>query len=91
LTHRPSFAIAIGEEWRQMTGEGPPVWVPVFFPLVAGLYWSWFKYRIHKYAVAAIPPTVLQFLLPICHRGLDLPLVWGIESEWMKKHMYGYQ
>jgi hypothetical protein len=36
LTHRPSFATV--DEWSQMTGEAPHVWVPVFFSLVAALY-----------------------------------------------------
>jgi hypothetical protein len=49
----------------KMTGEAPTIWARVFFLIVAGLYQSKSMFRIYKYAVAAMPITVLLFLVPI--------------------------
>jgi hypothetical protein len=74
----------------KVTGEAPHVWVPAFFPLVTGLYWSWSMSWTHKHAVAAMPTTICcsLFLFDpqaiICHW-------WEIKSKWPKKHMYGYK
>jgi hypothetical protein len=58
----------------KMTGQAPHVWAQVFFPVVTGLYWSYFMSWIHKYVVAAMATTVLLFRILIWPSGHHLPL-----------------